>query len=130
MQDQLHSPEAVGWLAPWLASAAALLAKLLPTGVGAAIMIAVDPPATKLEMFLRAFVAFGFTYLFADTLFDFLRTTSPFAFFDPTKRHHHVAVDGFVGAVGWALTGAAAIYLKQLKKDPLKTIAATKEALK
>jgi hypothetical protein len=43
------------------AAAGGLLAKLLPAGLGAALMIAVDTPKTRREWFLRIFVAFACT---------------------------------------------------------------------
>lgn len=119
-----HIPaEAAGGLA-------ALLAKLAPPGIGAAIMILVDPPESKREVFARAFVAFACSYLFGDTLFDFLQTTGTFHFLDAAKRAHHVAVDGGIGALGWAFTGGIAMLMRKWKADPLAVIRDAKDALK
>jgi hypothetical protein len=102
--------------------AAVLLAKFFPAAVGAALMIAVDPPKTKRDLFARAFVAFCASYLFGDILFDFLQTFNLFAFLNDAKRSHHTAVDGFVGAVGWFVAGGAAVVLKRFRTKPMETI--------
>jgi hypothetical protein len=75
-------------------------AKLAPAGIGAAIMVLVDPPANKRELFLRVFVAFAASYLLGDVVFDMLHSTAAFAFLDHAKRAHTVAIDGLVGALG------------------------------
>jgi hypothetical protein len=107
---------------PTSGAAGAIFVKLLPAGIGAALMVAVDPPKDRRELFARAFVAFACSYLFGDTLFDFLDSTSWFAFLDGAKRHHHVAVDGFVGAVGWAAAGGLAMWLKKFRGDPAAAV--------
>lgn len=115
MHDQLnHAADASGL--------AVLLAKFFPAAVGAALMIAVDPPKTKRDLFARAFVAFAASYLFGDILFDFLQTFNLFAFLNDAKRSHHTAVDGFVGAVGWFIAGGAAVLLKRFRAKPMETI--------
>ena len=48
------------------AAAGLALAKLVPAGLGAAIMVAVDMPKTRGEFFARFFVAFGCSHLFGD----------------------------------------------------------------
>ncbi len=101
---------------------AVLLAKFFPAAVGAALMIAVDPPKTKRQLFARAFVAFCASYLFGDIFFDFLHSTSLFSFLNDAKRSHHTAVDGFVGAVGWFVAGGFAVLLKRWRTKPLKTM--------
>lgn len=114
MFDQTNSPEA--------GSLAFILAKFFPAAVGAALMIAVDTPKTKGQLFARAFVAFAASYLFGDVLFDFLQTLNLFAFLNDAKRAHHTAIDGFVGAVGWFVAGGLAVLLKRFRTKPLKTI--------
>jgi hypothetical protein len=109
---------------PTSGAVGAIFLKFLPAGIGAALMVAVDPPKDRRELFARAFVAFACSYLFGDTLFDFLDSTNWFAFLDAAKRHHHVAVDGFVGAVGWAAAGGMSMWLKRFRTDP---VAAVKE---
>jgi hypothetical protein len=101
---------------------AVILAKFFPAAVGAALMIAVDPPKTKRDLFARAFVAFAASYLFGDLLFDFLHTFSMFAFLENGKRSHQTAVDGFVGAVGWFVAGGLAVMLKRFRTRPLETM--------
>lgn len=123
MHDHLPSPEAAGWFA-------ALCYKLLPAGLGAAIMIAVDTPRTKGELFARVFVAFSCTYLIGDLVFDLLRTFSFFAFLDSQKRAHTVAVDGLVGAFGWFVLGGIAMWLRRFRSKPLQAIKDAKQALK
>lgn len=101
---------------------AVILAKFFPAAVGAALMIAVDPPKTKGQLFARAFVAFCASYLFGDILFDFLQTFNLFSFLNDAKRSHHTAVDGFVGAVGWFIAGGLAVVLKRFRTKPMETI--------
>jgi hypothetical protein len=93
--------------------AGTILYKLLPASLGAAIMIAVDPPSTKREMFARAFVAFAFSYLFGDVAFELAQ--QKLAFLDAGKPAHLNAVAGVVGAAGWFVAGAAAARLKKFK---------------
>jgi hypothetical protein len=92
---------------------AVLLYKLLPATLGAAIMIAVDPPVTKREMFMRAFVAMAFSFLFGDLAFEFAAQYVPVL--NPFKPSHWTAVAGVVGAGGWFVAGAANVWLKRLK---------------
>lgn len=101
---------------------ALVLAKFLPPALGAAIMVAVDPPKTKSQLFARAFVAFAASWLFGDILFDFLQSTSMFSFLLDTKRAHHTAVDGAVGAVGWSVAGGFSVLLKRFRTKPMQTI--------
>lgn len=120
MQD-LSSPE-TGW-------AAALLFKLLPGGLGAAVMICVDPPQSKRELFARMFVAFVASALLGDVVFDMLHTFSLFAFLDAGKRMHTVGVDFLVGGAGWFVIGAAAMLLKKYRADPLSAIEDAKKVV-
>lgn len=120
MQELQQSPETAGWLA-------ALLFKLLPGGLGAAVMIMVDPPDSRRELFARLFVAFVASALLGDVVLDALHTFSWFAFLDADKRHHRVAVDFIVGGAGWFVIGAASMWLKRLRADPA---AAVEEAKK
>lgn len=126
MQDNLQTPEAQS-IAATVATAAL---KFMPAAVGAAIMVLVDPPKTKKDLFIRAFCAFGCSYLFGDTLFDFLDSTTMFAFLDPAKHAHRVAVEGVVGACGFFVAGGAANWLKAFKRKPLDTVKETREVLK
>lgn len=115
MQEQINHAADAGGLA-------VLLAKFFPAAVGAALMVAVDPPKTKRDLFARAFVAFCASYLFGDILFDFLQTFNLFTFLNDAKRSHHTAVDGFVGAVGWFIAGGFAVMLKRFRTKPMQTI--------
>lgn len=115
MSDPLQSPDAAGWCA-------ALLYKLLPGGLGALVMVCVDPPTNKRELFARLLVAFIVSYYLGDVAFDALRSFAWLSFLDPTKRAHTVGVDFIVGGAGWFLVGAAAMALKRLKGDPIGTV--------
>src|SRR5688572_23622186 len=90
-----------------------VLYKFLPASLGAAIMIAVDPPATKREMFARAFVAFAASYLFGDIAFEV--AMGYFEWLNPFKPAHLNAVAGVVGAAGWFVAGAANQWLKKFR---------------
>lgn len=114
----------------YAAAAGGILAKLLPAGIGAALMIAVDPPATKRELFLRLFVAFAFSYLFGDVMFDFAKSFNLFAFMDAAKRAHVVAVDGIAGASGWFVVGGASQLLKKFRADPAAAVKEAREAVR
>ena len=120
--QEANSPEAAGWIA-------AILYKFLPAGLGAAIMVAVDPPQSRKELFWRLFVAFACSYLFGDVVFDFLHSFHLFAFLDAHKRAHTVAVDSLMGATGWFIFGGLTVWLKKLKADPVATISEAKKEL-
>jgi hypothetical protein len=122
MQDLHQSPEAAGWVA-------ALLYKLLPGGLGAAVMICVDPPESKRELFARLFVAFACSLVLGDVVFDLAHSFTLFAFLDATKRAHTVAVDFIVGGVGWFVIGGAAMLLKRWKADPVAAAEAAKKVV-
>ena len=107
-----NAPEAAGLLV--------LLAKLLPAGIGAALIIAVDTPKTLRELFARVFVAFACSYLFGEVIFDYLDSTAMFGFLDWTKRGHHTAVDGLVGAFGWFIVGGLTGIARRFKNRPFK----------
>lgn len=115
MADPTQSPEAATWCA-------AILYKLLPGGLGAAVMVCVDPPQNKRELFARLLVAFAVSYFLGDIVFDVLRSYSWLSALNPSKRAHTVGVDFIVGGAGWFVVGAAAMFLKRLKADPAKTI--------
>jgi hypothetical protein len=111
MQD-LQSPESASWIA-------ALLYKLLPGGLGAAVMICVDPPESKRELFARMFVAFACSVVLGEAVFDFAHSFALFAFLDAAKRSHTVAVDFIVGGIGWAAIGGSAMLLKKWRANPV-----------
>jgi hypothetical protein len=100
------------------AIAGGILAKLAPAGVGALIMVLVDPPANKRELFFRVFVAFAASYLLGDVVFDMLHSTAAFAFLDHSKRAHTVAIDGLVGALGWSFFAGVLAWLRRFRTDP------------
>lgn len=107
---------------PTAAGLLGLLAKLAPAGIGAAIMVMVDPPQSRRELFARLFVAFAFSYLFGDVMFDFAKSFHLFAFLDAAKRTHVIAVEGLAGAAGWFVMGGAAQLLKRFKADPMGAV--------
>ena len=116
MQDQTNNIAEAGLLA-------LVLSKFLPPAIGAGIMVAVDPPKTKRDLFARAFVAFAASWLFGETLFDFLdNNVAIFAFLDHAKKSHVTAIDGALGAVGWFIAGGVAVLLKRFRTKPMKTI--------
>jgi hypothetical protein len=97
----VHLQELYRWPSPHRPpSPGGILVKLAPAGVGALIMVLVDPPANKRELFFRVFVAFAASYLLGDVVFDMLHSTAAFSFLDHTKRAHTVAIDGLVGRLG------------------------------
>lgn len=122
MQDNL-SPETAGWLA-------AALYKFLPAGLGAALMIAVEPPKTRRELFWRLVAAFICSAMLGEFVMDALKSLSWFAFLDPGKRSHQAAVDFIVGGSGWFLLGGAGVLLRRARKNPLGTAKDVKEAMK
>lgn len=122
MQEQLSNTDAA-WLAPILGWLAALLTKLLPAGLGAAIVVLVDPPATKRDLFARFFCAFVASVFLGDFALDLLRANVGWlSFLDPGKRTHAAAIDFIMGAVGWFLFGGAVMWLKKLRAEPAAAI--------
>lgn len=109
--------------------AGGLLAKLLPAGIGAAIMIAVDMPATKREWFARIFVAFAFSYAFYGLAFDFTKSIPWFSFLDKNNEDHQFAIRALLGATGWFVMGGAAMVLKKFRKDPVAAVADVKKSI-
>lgn len=104
------------------AGAGVLLAKLLPAGIGAALMIAVDTPQTKREWFVRIFVAFACSFTFYGFTFDLLKSLSWFAFLDRANEDHQFAIRALLGACGWFLLGGAAMVLKRFRADPAAAV--------
>lgn len=120
MQEQFSShPDAAGWLAVALGWLGAALMKVLPAGLGAAIVVLVDPPETKRDLFARFFCAFVASVFLGEFALDLLRANIGWlSFLDPTKRTHMAAIDFIMGAVGWFLFGGAVMWLKRLRLDP------------
>jgi hypothetical protein len=110
MQEQL-SPESAGWLA-------AAIYKFLPATLGAAIMIVIEPPKTRQELFWRLVAAFICSAIFGEFVMDALKSFSMFAFLDPAKRSHQAAVDFIVGGSGWFLLGGGGVLLRRFRGDP------------
>jgi hypothetical protein len=123
MQELPHSTEAAGWLA-------AVLYKFLPAGLGALLMVAVEPPKTRKELFWRLVAAFVCSAMLGEFVMDFLDSLAWLSFLDPTKRSHQAAVDFIVGGSGWFLLGGAGVLLRRFKRAPLDTAKAVKEAAK
>jgi hypothetical protein len=103
-------------------AAGAILVKLLPAGVGAALMVAVDPPESKRELFARLFVAFTCSILFGEVVFDLLHSLAWFAFLDAHRRAHLAAVDALCGALGWFVLGGLSTWLKRFRADPVQAV--------
>lgn len=120
MQDFTHSPETAGWLA-------AVLYKFLPAGLGAAIMIAVEPPKTRGELFWRLVAAFICSAMLGEVVMDALASFALFDWLDPAKRSHQAGVDFVVGGSGWFLLGGAGVMLRRWRGDP---VAAAEDAKK
>lgn len=123
MADHLHT-EAAGWLA-------ASAAKLLPPALGAIVMVAVDPPETKRELFWRLFVALSAGFLFGELVFDFLHANIGwFSFLDHARRSHTYAIDALTGGFAWSAIGGASAFMKRFRADPTRAIAEAREAVK
>lgn len=121
MQD-LPSPETAGWLA-------ALIYKFLPATLGAAIMIVIEPPKTRRELFWRLVAAFVCSAIFGELAMDFLKSLSWLAFLDPAKRSHQAAIDFMVGGSGWFLLGGGGVLLRKFRGDPVATVEEAKKVL-
>lgn len=111
-----------------VAAAGGLLAKLLPAGLGALLMVVVDPPATRRELFMRLFVSFAFSLLFGRFIFDLLHGLSLFAFLNWNADEHRTAVLGLCGAMGWSVVGGSSTWLKRFRADPTAAAADVKRA--
>lgn len=122
MQELQQYPESAGWLA-------AILYKLLPAALGAAIMVAVQLPESKREWFLRIFVALAASAVFCDFVFSFLHSFSLFSFLDEGKKGHVAAVAGLIGASAWFVMGGAAMWLKKFRADPVAAVGEAKKAV-
>jgi hypothetical protein len=119
MQDHLQSPEAAGWLA-------ALAYKFLPGALGALIMVMVDVPETRRDLFIRLFVAFVASVILGEVVFDYLRTWSALAFLDPAKGSHVAAVNFLTGGFGWFVIGGGVMFAKKFRSNPAEAIADAK----
>jgi hypothetical protein len=119
MQDHLQSPEAAGWLA-------ALAYKFLPGALGALIMVMVDVPETRRDLFIRLFVAFVASVILGEVVFDYLRTWSALAFLDPAKGSHVAAVNFLTGGFGWFVIGGGVMFAKKFRNNPADAIADAK----
>jgi hypothetical protein len=98
----------------------AIVAKLLPAGLGAWIMTRVDPPEDKKEEFTRFFVGLGMSGLFTEVTIDVLHNNFKWAeALDVHNIWHIVAVAGAWGAVGWFVVGALVMQLKKMRSDPV-----------
>jgi high-affinity Fe2+/Pb2+ permease len=122
MQDLQPSTETAGWLAP-------ILYKLLPAGIGAAVMVAVQLPETKREWFNRIFVALACSLLFTDLVFDGLHSLAWLSFLNEGKKSHVAAVAGLVGASAWFVMGGFAMWLRKFRGDPAGAIEDAKKAV-
>jgi hypothetical protein len=112
---------------PASGAAVGLAAKLFPAAIGALIMVAVGPKViSRREIFLRAFVALGLTYLFSDAAAAYVSTE--FAWFDQAK--HRTALDGLMGCIGWGAMGGLSSLAQKFKKNPLQVIRDVRDSFK
>lgn len=109
--QEMQSPESAGW-------AAALLYKLLPGALGALVMVLVDVPKTKKDLFTRLFVAFISSVVFGELFFDWLRTLSAFSFLSPFKGSHVASVYFLVGGFGWFVIGGGVTLATRWRDNP------------
>lgn len=103
------------------AAAGLMLSKFAPAGLGAGIMIAVDMPKTRGELFARFFVAFAFSHLFGDWALAELQAWTP-----------HISarvVDGTLGALGYFVAGGVSVLAKRFKRKPLETARAIRREI-
>lgn len=120
MADPTQSPEVAGWCA-------AVLYKLLPAGLGAALVVLVDPPEDKKELFARFFIGLAMSGMFTEVSIDVLHGFNWFATLTVHNVWHVVAVAGVWGGIGWFVVGGLTMWLKKFRADPIPTIAETKE---
>ena len=106
----------------WLAGLAALASKLVPPILGALIMVALDVPKSRKEFAARIFVAISCSYLFGDTILDFLHGFSWFAFLNPQIHAHTTTIDSLVGATAYFVMSGVAVLLRRGATDPLGTL--------
>lgn len=110
------------------AGAGILLAKLLPAGAGALLMVLVDPPENKRELFTRLFVGLVMSMMFTGTTIDGLHSLSWFSFLDRHSVEHVCAIAGLWGALGWFVIGGMSMWARKFKGDPSGAIADAKKA--
>lgn len=122
MQDSLNSPEASSWLA-------ALLYKFAPGALGAFVMVMVDVPKTRRDLFIRLFVAFVASVLLGDVVFDGLHSFAWFAFLDMHKPSHVAAVNFLTGGFGWFFIGGGVMLAKRWRDNPTAAIGEAKRDL-
>jgi hypothetical protein len=137
MNELQQSQEAAGWFATllaaissWVTPLAPYFWKFVPAPLGAVVMIAVDMPKTRSELFWRLVVSFVFSVMLGEAVFDFLDSFALLAFLDSAKRSHVAAVDFLVGGSGWFVLGAGAMWLRKLRADPMAAIADAKTIAK
>jgi hypothetical protein len=107
--------------------AGALLLKLAPAGVGAFIMVAVGPKTIgRREIFLRALVALGLSYLFGDAAVAYVGSLG-LEWFRPAD--HGIGVLGLVGCSGWGLMGGANAVAQKFRRDPFGTAKKVRETI-
>lgn len=121
MQDQLNSDSA-GWLA-------AALYKFAPGALGALVMVMVDVPTTRKDLFIRLFVAFIASVLLGGVVFDGLHSLSWFSFLDINKPAHVAAVNFLTGGFGWFVIGGGVMFAKKFRDNPTAAIGEAKKDL-
>jgi len=121
--QEMNQSDAAGWIA----AAMPTISKLFPAGLGALIMVAIDPPESRRELFWRLVAAGACSIFMGDTAMDILH--SWWSVIDPAKHTHQAAVSFIVGACGWFVLGALGVLLKKLKADPVGTVVEVKKDL-
>jgi hypothetical protein len=100
---------------------------------GAALMAVFRPPLNRKEMFLQATVALGCSFLFGDTLTNFLDNWFEFIDFQTSSwekwMQFSITVHAFVGALSWGFFGGMAHLRDKFSKDPVQTVKDVKEVI-
>jgi hypothetical protein len=122
MQELQQSPETPAWMLT-------ILYKFLPAGLGAAIMIAIEPPKTRGELFWRLVAAFICSAIFGELAMDWAHSLSLLSFLDPAKRSHQAAVDFIVGGSGWFVLGGGGVMLRRFRGEPIATVEDAKKVV-
>lgn len=103
--------------------------KFFAPAIGALLVVAVDPPNSRKELFLRFFVAFTFSFLFSATTFDLLHSFSWLAFLDKANDEHQTAIKGLLGACGWFVVGGSVQLMKKFREKPVETVEEVKKVV-
>jgi hypothetical protein len=122
MHELQQTPDTASWLA-------AVLYKFLPGALGACVMVMVDVPQTRRDLFIRLFVAFVASVLLGGVVFDGLHSFSWFAFLDAHKQSHVAAVNFLTGGFGWFVIGGGVMLGKRWRDDPIRVVEDAKKVV-